>query len=231
MSTTAGIVKLNARRLMNDFPVGGTAPAVADETLFVRINSFLVQLSGDVGTADTWSSAAVPLVAGTRIYQLSSTAYPNLSLLRRHTDGRTLDRRSPEEIVGLYEGNQSSAGPVTDFALWEGADEKLNLDLYPTPDAAAVAANASLDAFLATAISAVTRDASTIAYSPQMASALELFVAAESIASFDPETLKQKRLAPTLAAALQARAERLVEQEKDRLATFQRQSVPVRVRF
>lgn len=231
MSGTLLASKVNIRRLMRDFPVGSTTPAVPDETLIATINSWLLQLNAIFSLPDTWVSSAVSLVAGTRTYQLASTDYQTLAILRRSTDGVVLYKHNEDYIQQCYQNNPAKSGNPSDFALYEGTDEKLNIDLYPTPDGAAVAKNATLDAFLSTTVAALTKDTDTIAFPPTAIAALELLVAGECVMGFDQKTLEQKRLAPTMGMVLSKRGQMMLDTEKERRTQFQRTDEIRRVRF
>lgn len=221
MSGTLAASKINIRRLMRDLPVGSSSPKIPDETLVATINSWLLQVTSTLSFADTWSSGAIALVAGTRVYQLSGTDYQTLAMLRRHTDGVVLEPVGEKQLQQYYQNNPNASGSPNRFALYETSDEKLNVDLYPTPDVAAVSANASLDAFLSTTVTPLSLGTDVIGLSPLGVNALELLVAGECLAETNPP----------LSAVMTKRGEDMLTTEKERRTQFRRQDTVVRGRF
>lgn len=231
MSQTLDVTRYNVQRLMRDYPFGSSDPIVPQETMIATINSWYLQINSILSLPDTWSSAAISLVAGTRVYQLASTAYQTLAMLRRHTDGTILQKVSEDELQSYYQVPTPGAGSPRFYALYEGTDEKLNVDLYPTPDGTAVALNASLDAFLATTVSPLTDLTQSVVLSPPGVAALEMLVAAECLRGVDSATLAAKHVSPDLAGTLEKRGMVMLNMEKERQQQFRRTDEARRVRF
>lgn len=197
--------------------------AVATYALDSTISQNLKRLAGSLGQPLAWDTSFVTLVAGTEDYTVSDAFdYHSIALFRTRSDGRLVERVSPELLERYRQGNDSAGGGPVMCCVLEakaaaGTNRSLTVRVWPTPGEADY-----LDALTAEFPVAVSADTDGIPLSDLGATALEYYVAAEALMAMSDDEVARLKMSKAVVPVWEKRAEAAEYDEFVRAARLRR---------
>ncbi len=173
-------------------------------------------IASKIGLHPEWHVGAVPIVAGTRDYQLPAV-YAQPMIFRLVSKGWALARVPMPDMDALYRSPAMIYGVPTHYTLWENPSGELWLRTFPNDTE-----NDTLDIYAADLPPTVVTGATVLPFDQDEQIAFELHVMACAAGRLGPDALAKLNLGPAAveqfraeaAAALKAAQLRILKQKR-----------------